>query len=51
MQKYLLKVLLVLIDMTNMKYSLIELTQIALRSDLTLVLTYGNSEAARYVET
>lgn len=51
MQKYLLKVLLVLIDMTNIKDSLMELTQIALRSDLTLVLAYGNSEAARYIET
>ena len=50
-KKYTLKVLLVLVDMTNVKDSLLELTQIALRSDLTLVLSYTNSEAAKYIET
>ncbi|KAI6646378.1 DNA excision repair protein ERCC-1 isoform X1 [Oopsacas minuta] len=51
MQKYNLKVLLVLIDMTNVKDILMELTQTVMRSDLTLVLSYGNSEAAKYIET
>ena len=50
-KKYTLKVLLVLIDVTNVKDTLLELTQIALRSDLTLVLSYSNSEAAKYIET
>ena len=50
-KKYTLKVLLVLVDMTNVKDTLLELTQIALRSDLTLILSYSNAEAAKYIET
>ena len=51
MKKYSLKVLLVLVDTTNIKETLMEITQIAMRSDLTMILAFGNAEAAKYIET
>ena len=48
---YELRLLLVLVDTADSKKNLLDLAKIALCSDMTLMLSWSNDEAARYIES
>lgn len=50
-QQYELRILLVLVDTSNNEKILIDLAQIALLSEMTLLVSWSNEEAARYIES
>ncbi|OAQ27757.1 hypothetical protein K457DRAFT_113740 [Linnemannia elongata AG-77] len=49
--QFVLRVLLVLVDVDTHQHAIRELTRVAMVNDLTLVCAWSNEEAARYIET
>ncbi|KAF9978688.1 Excision repair cross-complementation group 1 [Actinomortierella ambigua] len=50
-KSFVLRVLLVLVDVDTHQQAIRELTRIAVTSDFTLICCWSNEEAARYIET
>ncbi|KAG0365118.1 ssDNA endonuclease and repair protein rad10 [Mortierella sp. AD032] len=48
---FVLRVLLVLVDVETHQHAIRELTRVAMVNDLTLICAWSNEEAARYIET
>ncbi|KAF9911577.1 ssDNA endonuclease and repair protein rad10 [Linnemannia zychae] len=48
---FVLRVLLVLVDVDTHQHAIRELTRVAMVNDLTLICAWSNEEAARYIET
>ncbi|KAG0292066.1 ssDNA endonuclease and repair protein rad10 [Linnemannia gamsii] len=49
--QFVLRVLLVLVDVETHQHAIRELTRVAMVNDLTLICAWSNEEAARYIET
>ncbi|KAF9143519.1 ssDNA endonuclease and repair protein rad10 [Mortierella sp. GBA39] len=49
--QFVLRVLLVLVDVDTHQHAIRELTRVAMVNELTLVCAWSNEEAARYIET
>lgn len=49
--QFVLRILLVLVDVETHQHAIRELTRVAMVNDLTLVCAWSNEEAARYIET
>ncbi|KAF9149764.1 ssDNA endonuclease and repair protein rad10 [Linnemannia schmuckeri] len=49
--QFVLRVLLVLVDVDTHQHAIRELTRVAMVNDLTLICAWSNEEAARYIET